>query len=71
MGKPKTEYRVVCARFGTAGHSSHVWVKKDRAKALQSKTDADHHADMHPKSFYAKEAEYRIQTRTVTEWQDV
>ena len=64
-----TEYRLVCARHGTAGHGSHWWQKRDRRRAVQSKIDADHHAQMHPTSYYSAEAPYRIEQRTVTAWE--
>lgn len=71
MGKkPKTEYRVVCVRFGTQGHSGHVKTKPTKAKAKQSVIDQNHHAELHPDHFYAREAPYRIQTRETTAWED-
>jgi hypothetical protein len=70
MGKrPKTEWRVVCSRYGTSGHSSHAWPKGTEAKARQSVIDADHHAEMNPGTFYAKEAPYVVESREVAPWQ--
>lgn len=62
------EWRVVCARFGQRGHSTHAWKKPTEGKAVQSVIDLDHHAQMHPGSFYASEAPYQVQSREVTEW---
>ena len=64
--KPKTEYRVICGNFGSRGHSSHAWPKANKAKAKQAVIDLDHHAEIHPTSYYAGEAPYEIQTREVT-----
>lgn len=66
--KPKLEWRLVCAHYGTSGHSAHVWPKRDEAKARQSKLDADHHAEMHPKTWYGREAPYQVQSRKVEPW---
>ncbi len=69
-----TEYRVVCDRFGTRGHSEHKWVKtgKDAEKrAKQNVIDANHHAEtVSANHFYKKEAPYRRQERTVSVWED-
>ncbi len=74
MTKPKIEYRVVCAKFGTQGHSDHVTVKKGKdakRKAIQSVIDANHHADMVSEGhFYKGEAPWRIQEREVGAWED-
>ena len=62
------EYRVVCGGEGRQ-HRSHQWPKKDLKKAKQSVIDANHHAEMHPESFYAKFcAPYRIESREVRDW---
>ena len=64
-----TEIRVVCANYGTAGHSNHVWAKRDMAKARQSVIDAQHRADVgNPTAYYRAEAPYQIQTREVGPW---
>jgi hypothetical protein len=71
--KPKTEIRIVCANYGKKGqssHSSHAWNKTTMAKAKQSLIDLDHRAELHPNSYYANEAPYRIQVREVTAWKD-
>ena len=68
-----TEHRVVCDRFGTRGHSDHKWIKTGKnakKRATQIVIDQNHHAEMHPDHFYAKEAPYRRQEREVTEWED-
>ena len=64
----KTEWRLTCSQHGTKGHSSHTWPKRDEAKARQSKLDADHHAEMHPTTFYAREAPYVVESREVGPW---
>ncbi len=69
--KPKTEYRVVCAKFGTRGHSQHVHIKASKAKAVQSVIDANHHADVVSEGhFYKGEAPWRTQERDVSAWRD-
>ena len=68
--KPKLEWRMVCRLFGTQGHNAHHKTKATKAKARQAVIDQNHHAQMHPDSFYAKEADWRLQSRTVTEWED-
>lgn len=71
MSKPKFEFRVVCAHFGThTRHSSHKWNKQNVKKAEQSVIDLNHHREMQDSSFYRNEAPYRIQTREVTAWVD-
>ncbi len=71
MTKTKTEFRVVCAKFGTQGHSDHVTVKHDKAKAVQSVIDANHHAEVVSEGhFYKGEAPWRIQEREVGAWED-
>jgi hypothetical protein len=70
---PTIEYRLVCAHYGTPGsadHRSHCWPKSTLAKAEQSRIDADHHAEMHPDLWYAGEAPYRVQVRSVFAWHD-
>lgn len=76
MTKPKNEYRVVCAHFGTGSrHSAHKWEKRSKDakhKAKQAVIDLNHHADVtRPEdSFYRNEAPYRVQIREVTAWTD-
>ena len=70
-GKPREEWRLVCANYGTTGHSSHSRTKKDRAKAFKDKAEADRHSALHDGKFYGNEAPYRVQRREVTPWQDV
>ena len=73
--KPKVEWRVTCAQFGTAGHSNHSWIKKDEKKARQSVIDANHHAEMlmnkGTKSWYLNEAPYVLERREVGPWTEV
>lgn len=68
----RTELRVVCANYGTSGHSTHVWPKKDLAKAKQALRDAAHHAEMmigqEGRHWYLEEVPHRIEERTVSEW---
>jgi len=74
MTKPKQEVRIVCVNYGKKGqghHSSHTHGKRDLATAKQSVVDLDHHAEMHPTSYYSREVPYRIQTREVSKWGDV
>jgi hypothetical protein len=71
----KTEHRIVCRLFGKKGlgnfHTNHVWLKRDKKKAIQSLIDLTHHADtVSQDHFYKREAPYRRQEREVTEWED-
>lgn len=67
--KPKIEYRVVCAHFGTRHHSTHKFPKGDGKKATQSVIDLNHHSEMASDDIYYKhEAPYRVQTREVSAW---
>jgi len=75
MGKkPTIEHRVVCARFGTAGHSQHYSTKTGtgaRAKAIKSVKEANDHARRSPQGhWYKGEAPYRRQQREVSAWED-
>lgn len=74
MPKPTIEHRIICANYGKKGmgtqHSNHTWLKRDKKKAIQAVTDANHHAEINPNSFYSGEAEYRRQEREVTKWVD-
>ena len=68
--KPVTEYRYVCANFGTARHGSHFWLKKTRAKAEKSAADTNEHAAGLKNHWTIREIPYRTQERTVTKWKD-
>jgi len=68
--KPVTEYRMVCANYGTTGHSSHAWARKVRAKVEESIEVANEHAAKVGTPFRLGETPYRIQTRTVTKWRN-
>ena len=62
------EYQMVCSGEGIQ-HSKHKWKKKDLAKARQSTTDANHHAEQHPDGFYNRTCSpYYIETREVKPW---
>ena len=68
--KETTEYRMVCQRFGTQGHSGHKWMKKSEEATVQSVIDSNLHSETHPTPFHVKEAPYRRQSRIVTKWED-
>ena len=65
----ETEWRVVCAHQGTPGHTDHAWVKGNEKKARQAVIDSNHRAEMKPKSFYADEAPYQVESREVGPWE--
>ena len=69
MSKPKLEHRMVCAKHGERGHSTHAYPKRDLAKATQDKLNADHKAEMDKTDFYRGEAPWVIQTREVGKWE--
>ncbi|KKM89417.1 hypothetical protein LCGC14_1248840 [marine sediment metagenome] len=78
MSKPKVEYRIVCPNFGTRGHSTHVHPKKTLVKAQERAAAQDrlyeHLAKVKPEpmySYYRSEIGWRVQTRTITEWEEV
>ena len=62
------EYRIACNGSGR-GHSQHASPKRDLAKATQAAIDANHHAEIHPTSFYTKCAPWSVERRQVTEWE--
>ncbi len=68
--KEKTEHRMVCQRFGTQGHSGHVWMQKSEEVAVQSVIDSNLHSETHPTPFHVAEAPYRRQSRIVTKWKE-
>ena len=77
MPGERIEWRTVCAQFGSRGHASHQWPKRDEAKATQAVIDANHHAekvghdpDGTPRMWYLNEAPYKVQSRRVEAWSD-
>ena len=76
MKKPKVEYRIVCPNFGTRGHSTHVHPKKTLVKAKEAVKGLDRHYEHLTKgesmySYYRSEIGWRVETRTITEWEEV
>ena len=78
MKKPKVEYRITCPNFGTRGHSTHVHPKKTLAKAQEQAEAQDRHYEHLAKrlsesmySFYRSEIGWTVETRTITEWEEV
>ena len=69
------EYRVVCANYPGREHSRHITTKRDLERAEQAVRDNDHHSEMmqrrRGRHWYAGEAPFRVQTREVTEWEDL
>lgn len=78
MTKPKVEIRIVCPNFGTRGHSTHAYNKKDKAAAVKAVEVLDlrmaHNAktlnDGHY-SYWKSEVGYRIESRTITAWEEI
>lgn len=72
--KTKTEYRVVCASYGTPRHGQHAKTKTTLAKAKLAAQDANDHAAMLDerggRHWQIDEAPYRVQTREVGAWAD-
>ncbi len=78
--KPKLEYQLVCASFGTRGHSTHAHIMPTRAKTPKQREqrliDINHHYEMlvdrgrTPTSirFNSSELPWRIQVREVGKW---
>ncbi len=71
MSKSNVEHRMVCAKHGQRGHSSHAYIKKNLAKAQQDTIDANHRASQGSTFFYKEEAPYVIQRREVGAWEDI
>jgi hypothetical protein len=78
MKKPKVEYRISCPNFGTRGHSTHAHTKKTLAKAQERAKGNDHLYEHLAKvqqesmySYYRSEIGWRVETRTITEWEEV
>jgi hypothetical protein len=71
MTKSNMVYRIVCAHYGTAGHTTHHYSKGTLEKALQSKIDNDHRSEMARTDWYAGEAPWRIETSEKVEWVDI
>ena len=65
-----TEWATACAHWPASGHKAHLRERNSEAKARQAVIDANHHAEMHPGSWYAKEAPHRVLAREVTPWTD-
>jgi hypothetical protein len=70
--RPTTEYRVTCANIKLPGHKQDFWPAKDlkaAEKALEGfVSDAGRLSDGH---WRLSEYPYKIQTRTVTQWETV
>jgi len=62
------EWATACAHWPAPGHRAHLRERKDERKARQAVLDSDHHAAMHPGTFYAPEAPYRVMVREVSPW---
>ncbi len=78
MRKPNIEYRIVCPNFGTTGHKTHV--ARKRAQTLEEAKERAERQDAHYRrltetysgySYYRSEIGWKVQTRTITEWEDV
>ncbi len=80
MRKPKVEYRIVCPNFGTVGHKTHVARKRaqtlEEAKERAERQDAHYrrltendYGDRNP--YYQSEIGWKVQTRTITEWETI
>ncbi len=69
--KPKLEHRIVCAKHGERGHSSHAYPKRDLAKAQQDVIDANHRAEVGKTDFYRGEAPWTVERREVSPWENI
>lgn len=79
-GQATTTYRITCPNFGTSGHSTHVATKKGMTQTeAQKRAEAqDRHYEHLAKegqesmySYYRSEIGWRVETRTITEWEEV
>jgi len=64
------EYQIVCNHYPKTDHKRHFYLKKTLAKATQAVIDQNHHAELHPEHFYAREAPWRVQVREVGKWEN-
>ncbi len=80
MGKPRTEYRIVCPSFGTSGHKTHVHTKRamtlEQAKAKAEAQDRHYqhltkNDDGKRYSYYKSEIGWKVETREITKWETV
>jgi hypothetical protein len=71
MSNPTTEHRVTCANVKLSGHRQHVWLAKNAQAAEKTLegfvSDEVRLSDGH---WRLNEYPYKIQTRTVTKWED-
>lgn len=79
QGQTKTVYRIICPNFGT-GHKTHVHTKRGMglAEAKKRAEAQDRHYRRlteydagSRRSFYKSEIGWKVQTQTVTEWEDM
>jgi len=73
--KPKLQYRLICAKHGERGHSTHAYnMPDDKKRRAQKVIDADHHTEMlaarsaERSGYYAAEAPWTLEEREVGKW---
>ena len=76
MRKPKTEWRISCPNYGTRGHSTHTHNIKTLKKAVADAEATDRHFEHLTEgesmwSYYRSEIGWTVETRTITEWEEV
>jgi len=75
--RPKYEYRMICAQFGTRGHGTHAYrMPTDSKIRAQTVIDANHHSEMLAdrnqngrSSWYRNEAPWTIEKREIGKWE--
>ncbi len=76
--KTTTEYRMVCAAHGKQGHGTHAhpvtaknYEKKKKSADAWTEELKTRDTAVGRSSYYANEAPWIVQTRTVTEWENI
>ncbi len=80
MGKPRTEYRIVCPNFGTKTHSTHVATKAGMTESearKRAKAQDLHYEHLAKRdrglmySYYRSEIGWQVEAREITKWETV
>ncbi len=75
--KPQKRWRIVCPNFGTRGHSTHRHNKATLERAIERAEGNDRlyehlaKGDDQMYSYYRSEIGWKVQVKTVTEWEEV
>jgi hypothetical protein len=71
MSNPSTEHRVTCANVKLPGHRQHAWLVKNAQAAEKTlRGFVTDRARLPASHWRQNEYPYKIQTRTVTKWED-